>query len=100
MAFETWTTNKLLSFFMVLMRISTMIMLLPIFGDKSVPGTVKIILSLTFSAVLYPILKANGVVHVQDVPEWSSSTGKLLMTLVTEILTGLAVGFASQLVFH
>ena len=77
-----------------------MMMLLPIFGDKTVPPTVKVILSLTFSAVLFPILRSNGVIHVQDAQEWSASTGKLLMTLVTEILVGLAVGFASQLVFH
>ena len=100
MVFTQWSVEELLSFFMVLMRISTLMMLLPIFGDKTVPPTVKIILSLTFSAVLFPILKSNGVIHLQDVREWSSTTPKLLMTLVSEIMVGLAVGFASQLVFH
>ena len=85
---------------MVLMRISTMLMLLPIFGDKVVPPMVKVILSLTFSAVLFPILKENGVIHVEDATAWSQTTGTLLITLVTEILVGLAVGFAAQLVFH
>ncbi len=100
MIFTTWSVEELLSFFMVLMRIGTLLVLLPIFGDKVVPPTVKVILSLTFSAVLFPILKANGVIHLEDAREWSQTTGRLLMTLATEVLVGLAVGFASQLVFH
>lgn len=100
MVFESWTTEELLSFFMVLMRISTMLMLMPIFGDKSVPATVKILLSLTFSAVLFPILKANGVINIMDAHIWSETTGKLIMTLISELMIGIGVGFASQLVFQ
>ena len=85
---------------MVLMRISTLIMLLPIFGDKIVPATVKVLLSLTFSAVLFPILKQNGSIHIADAAIWSQTSGKLILTLASEIMVGLAVGFASQLVFH
>lgn len=100
MAFESWSTAELLSFFMVFIRISTLIMLLPIFGDKIVPGPVKILLSLTFSAVLFPILKKNGVIHVEDALVWASTTTKLLSTLASEVMVGLAVGFASDLVFQ
>jgi flagellar biosynthetic protein FliR len=100
MVFESWSTEELLSFFMVLMRISTLIMLLPIFGDKIVPATVKVFLSLTFSAVLFPVLRSSGVIHLEDARIWSESSGKLLLTLASEIMVGLAVGFASQLVFH
>lgn len=100
MPFESWTTNELLCFFMVLIRVSVLLTLLPIFGDKSIPATVKILLSLCFSAVLFPILKSNGVLDIAGAAEWSSSLGKLLVTVATEVLIGLAVGFASQLVFH
>ncbi len=100
MVFETWSTAELLSFFMVVMRVSTLMMLLPIFGDKTVPATVKVLLSLTFSAVLFPILKSNGTIQIMDANVWSETTGKLLLTVASEIMIGLAVGFASQLVFH
>lgn len=100
MVFESWSTAELLSFFMVLMRVSTLIMLLPIFGDKTVPAMVKVLLSLTFSAVLFPILRANGAIQLADAAVWSETTGKLVMTIASEIMIGLAVGFASQLVFH
>jgi len=100
MPFLNWSTAELLCFFMVLVRIGTLLMLLPIFGDKSVPGTVKILLSLSFATVLFPILRSNGVIDIQAANEWSSTTGKLLVTVATEVMVGLAVGFASQLVFH
>ena len=100
MVFESWSTTELLSFFMVLMRISTLIMLLPVFGDKVVPAPVKVLLSLTFSAVLFPVLKSNGTIHLKDAEAWSETSGKLLLTIATEILIGIGVGFASQLVFH
>lgn len=99
MIFETWSTEELLSFFMVLMRISTMIMVMPIFGDKIVPANVKVLLSLTFSAVLFPILKKGGAIHIADAHAWSQTSGKLVMTIASEVLVGLAVGFAAQLVF-
>jgi flagellar biosynthesis protein FliR len=64
MIFETWSSNELLCFFMVFLRISTLIMLLPIFGDKTVPGTVKVLLSVTLAAVLFPILRGSGVINI------------------------------------
>ena len=100
MVFTDWSTNELLCFFMVLVRISTLMSLLPIFGDKAVPATVKILLSLSFSAILFPILRGNGAIDVSAAAEWSTSMGRILITVATEVLVGLAVGFASQLVFH
>jgi flagellar biosynthetic protein FliR len=100
MVFESWSTSEMLSFFMVLIRISTLMMLLPVFGDKVVPGTVKILLSLTFSAVTFPVLRSSGFIHVEDALLWSESSGKLILTLASELLIGIGVGFASQLVFH
>jgi flagellar biosynthesis protein FliR len=70
MVFESWSTSEMLSFFMVLIRISTLMMLLPVFGDKVVPGTVKILLSLTFSAVMFPVLRSSGFIHVEDDLIW------------------------------
>lgn len=100
MPFVSWTAEELLCFFMVLMRMSTLMLLLPIFGDRSVPGPVKILLSVTFSAILFPMLKGSGAIHVEDAVVWSATTGKLLMTVATEVLVGIVVGFAAQLVFH
>lgn len=100
MVFTSWSAEELLCFFMVLMRMSTLILLLPIFGDRTVPGPVKILLSISFSAILFPILKASGAVSLSDALVWSETTGRLLLTVGSEILVGLAVGFASQLIFH
>jgi flagellar biosynthetic protein FliR len=100
MVFESWSPSELLSFFMVLIRISTLIMLLPLFGDKVIPANVKILLALTFSAVIFPVLRSGGVIRIEDAEVWTSSSGKLILTLAGELLVGVGVGFASQLVFH
>ncbi len=100
MTFTEWSPAELLSFFMVMIRVSTLIMILPIFGDKVIPATVKVLLSLTVSAVLFPILKESGAVRVSDAVVWSQTTGGLLLTLGAEMLVGLSIGFASQLIFH
>lgn len=100
MVWSTWSTQELLSFFMVLIRVSTLLAIFPIFGDKSVPAPVKILLSICFSAILFPVLRSNGVVDVDFANDWSASTGKLLLVLSSEVMTGLAIGFASQLVFQ
>lgn len=99
MVFTTWSTEELLCFFMVLIRIGTLMALMPIFGDKAIPPTVKILLSLSFAAVLFPILRTNGAINIEAAREWSTSTGRLLITVAAEVMIGLAVGFASQLVF-
>lgn len=100
MDFANWSTNELLTFFMVLVRMSVLVALMPIFGDKAVPGNVKILLSIAISAVVFPILKDTGSIHVDDAYYWSQSSAKLVMAVACEVMVGLAVGFASQLVFH
>jgi flagellar biosynthetic protein FliR len=100
MVFESWSTSELLSFFMVLVRVSTLLVVFPIFGDRVVPAPVKIILSITFSAILFPILRSSGVIDIESAREWSSTTGQLLLVLASEVIAGLAIGFASQLIFH
>jgi len=100
MVFGNWSPEELLCFFMVLIRLSTLMVVLPVFGDKTVPAPVKILLSITFSAVLFPILKSNGSVRVEDAVVWSETTGKLLLTIISEVMVGLTVGFVAQLVFH
>lgn len=100
MVFSQWSPEELLSFFMVLVRVSTLLMLLPIFGDKVVPQPVKVLLSLSLAAVLFPTLKGAGYIQLQDAAEWTKTAGTLFFVLVSEIMIGLAVGFASQLVFH
>jgi len=100
MIFSSWSVEELLSFFMVLMRIGVLIALLPIFGDKVVPPTVKVLLSITFAAVLFPILREGGAIRIEDARAWSDTTGHLVLTIASEVMVGLTIGFASQLVFH
>jgi len=100
MVFTEWSTNELLTFFMVLVRMSVLLAVLPFFGDKIIPGPVKILLSIAMSVVFFPILRENGSIHINDAAVWGASFGTLLGTVVLEILVALVIGFTAQLMFQ
>jgi flagellar biosynthetic protein FliR len=85
---------------MVLTRFSVLFALVPLFGDQVIPPPVKVLLALSFSAVMFPMLRETGAIQIADASIWSASAGKLLLTVFAEVLIGLSIGFASQLVFH
>lgn len=88
-----------LTFFAVLMRYSTLLVILPIFGDRLVPVPVKLLLSLTVTFVLYPVLKETGAIHEQEALKWGASLGGLVGTIALEVLFGLTLGYVGRLVF-
>jgi flagellar biosynthetic protein FliR len=100
MTFDSWTESELITFFMVLMRISTLLVLIPVFSDKVVPPPVKVLLSITFAVIIFPVLRASGYVQVQNAEIWTQSAGRLVIAVAGEILIGMCVGFVAQLVFH
>lgn len=73
------------------MRIGAMLMANPVFGSRSVPVRVRIILTLVLTLVVAPHLPALPAVDV------FSSRGLLIS--VHEILIGLTMGFSLQLIF-
>ncbi len=90
---ETYT------FFAVLVRISVLLAVLPIFGDKVVPAPVKILLSLATALAIYPGLVRQGVVRPGDAAIWGATTFGIVRTIGQEVLVGLALGFTAKLVF-
>jgi flagellar biosynthetic protein FliR len=91
--------NEILSFFMVLIRISVLVMVLPFFGDRSIPGPVKVLLSLALSVMVYPILISKGYILVTDVERWGRSPSTLIGAVFTEVFVGILLGFVARLFF-
>jgi flagellar biosynthetic protein FliR len=80
-------------FLLVLVRASTMFMMMPIFGAGSVPPPVKIGFSFLLTIMVLPMLK-------ETTPAISLAWGGYLVALVSEIGTGLIIGFAASLIFE
>lgn len=79
------------SFVWPLFRVSAMVMTAPIFGAKSVPARVKLIVSLALTSVVVPLLPAMPQVDVFSLQG--------LYVTANQILIGIAIGFTTQLVF-
>jgi flagellar biosynthetic protein FliR len=90
---------ELLTFFALLVRVSVLIALAPIFGDRMVPAPLKILLSLSMCIILFPILTQRGVLKVEEAWIWGATTFGIAKTLTLEVMVGLAVGFIARLLF-
>lgn len=84
--------NDMLSFMLTLFRISIVLFLLPFFGGKSIPKTVKAALVLVLAAALWPQLSFPG----SEMP--GTGIGLALMVL-GEIILGLILGLLVLVLF-
>lgn len=73
------------------MRIGAMMMANPVFGSRSVPVRVRIMLTLVMTMVVAPLLP--------PLPEVDVFTSQGMLISLHEILIGLTLGFSLQLVF-
>jgi flagellar biosynthetic protein FliR len=83
---------EIIRFFVVLTRISGIMIFAPFFSSQSFPVHVRVAFSLVTAFVLTPSLPLNSIPAEL---EWSGITG----LLVNEILLGLILGFAASCVF-
>jgi flagellar biosynthetic protein FliR len=89
-------TGDILTAGATFLRISCIVSLLPLFGERSVPVRVRILLSLALTAGIYPMLPGN---YERQVTLALSDIGALSLLMVKEMLIGLVLGYTAQLAF-
>jgi flagellar biosynthetic protein FliR len=94
-----FSPEEIYTFFAVLIRVSVLIAVMPIFGDKLVPAPVKVLLSLAISLAIFPGLVNRGFVRPGDAAIWAATTWGVARTIGQEVLVGLVLGFTAKLVF-
>ncbi len=99
MSLFNFNIDEVVSFFVVLVRFSVLLSVLPFFGDKMVPMPIRVLLSLSISIVLFPVLVAGKYIHIRDASVWGSSAGGLIGTIALETFFGLVLGFTARLAF-
>ncbi len=95
-----WNELEVLTFFMVIVRISVLFSVLPIIGDRVVPAQVKVLLSLAVALMMFPTLMKSGALQPQLALEWSTSLPKMILTVGAEVGLALLIGFTSQVLFN
>jgi flagellar biosynthetic protein FliR len=87
-----FTLIEIVAFALILLRMLAFVMVWPVFGTNLVPMPVKILLGLSLTFILYPL------VGFQKLPKEPNL--EILLTLATrELAIGLTLGFFSRLFF-
>ena len=83
---------QLQMFFLIFLRVGSILMTMPIFKSKSIPVLFKVGLALAFSVVLFPTLK------LENFPAVAGLT-PLAIGIFGEILLGFSIGLAVNFIF-
>jgi flagellar biosynthetic protein FliR len=86
------TMEQIQLFLLVFVRISAVIALTPVLGDRSVPLRVKGGLSLLMASLIFPFVKA-------DLSAMGFDLFSLFFRMASEVLIGIVIGFAARLLF-
>jgi flagellar biosynthetic protein FliR len=88
--------TEIVAFFASMVRVSFLLMLLPIFGDNAIPGIVKIFLTFTINLIVYPVAASHGISQVATM----ASTDMGMAALVAkEACVGVVIGFTGKIFF-
>ncbi|MGH7661501.1 MAG: flagellar biosynthetic protein FliR [Vulcanimicrobiaceae bacterium] len=83
-------TAQLETFFLIWVRCSTMLMIMPVFGTAQIPVMVRVALGLMVSFVIYPTVPA-----MQPLSDFDA----LAIALISQVVIGILFGFVTQMVF-
>jgi flagellar biosynthetic protein FliR len=86
------TTEQAEIFILILLRVSAMIITIPILGDRIVPFRIKAGLSLLITLLIFPFVQAAA---------WklSADVFSLVFRMAGEIMIGVMIGFIGRLIF-
>jgi flagellar biosynthesis protein FliR len=92
--FEVYKFNEaeIALFGLMLIRIASCLITMPITGSGNVPGPAKVLLSLVVTLVLFPLLQA----HTQISPNWKD---EIILLAAREALLGVFMGFLARVMF-
>ena len=87
------TYQEFKSFFLILIRVSVILTMLPFFSARIIPILTKVGLALIISIVLFPVIE-NGMVEFPD------NLWGMIQLVITEFIIGMILGLLVQLFFE
>jgi flagellar biosynthesis protein FliR len=92
-----FSETEIVPFFASLTRVMALFIVLPIFGDNTVPQVVKIFLAFTINMIVFPMALHNGQVQIGDAAQ--SDLG-IIGLVLREAVLGFTLGFVAKLFFE
>lgn len=84
--------GQIIAFALVFLRVIAMVVVWPIFGTQTVPVSVKVLLSVIISMVLFPTIKFANV-------DMITISNEVIFLSAREVCVGLALGFLMRMFF-
>lgn len=84
--------REVIFFMLVLSRVAGIFAAMPVFGGKSVPARIKMIIILMITLVSFPTLSVS-------IPQMPSDAFSLALLALTELMVGLTLAFITQIIF-
>ncbi len=95
-----WSEQDLLCFFFVFLRISMVLVFAPLFGDRNMPLSVKILFSVTISVIVFGVLNQSDYFTAERIEKRLSTTSGLILFILQEGTIGAMIGYLSEWLFH
>lgn len=93
MGFPLFSQEQIGLFLLVFLRTASILMAIPVFGDRAVPFRVKAAISFLIAFIIFPTLP------LKLPPSYSSSVVLVAVGLITEVVIGLLIGFTVRCLF-
>jgi len=90
--FVTYSITNIYGFSLVLIRLSGLCVISPIFGGEQVPKQIRVLFALTFALVIYPALQ----LQISSLPV---SPFEFFLIVSKELILGLLIGFLVSVIF-
>lgn len=90
---ENLTSIQIQSFLLILIRITAMLSLLPVFGSQNVPIRLKVGFSFLLAIILSPLIPVADQLPV------NFSLAHFIFIVIKELFIGITIGFASTMLF-
>ena len=91
-----WSEQQLFTFFFIFVRIASIFLFLPIFGDRMVPASVKALLCIALAWICFPVLWMRGL---RVAPLAYESNLGIIVSIAQETMMGALIGFVSRWIF-
>ena len=85
-------SSNILPFFMVFTRIAAIFIIIPFLNSARIPNSVKLLISLTFTIIVFPTLKAR-------IDIMALSYFEIFYKIAAELLVGVSIGFLITVVY-
>jgi flagellar biosynthetic protein FliR len=91
-----WDEAQIFAYFFAFIRVGSLMIFIPLYGERAVPAQVKVLLSVALAWVLFPLLWSDGL---RIAPSMLASPMNLTMAISQEVLFGALIGLVSRWAF-